>query len=58
MQLDKLEATHKTLELMGNRILLDPNFDVKTILTTLIVILKEMTECEIEKQKAPTSPYT
>ncbi len=58
MKLDKLEAVHITLERMGNRILTDKDFDVKTILTAIIVILKEMVESEIEKQKAPTSPYT
>ena len=57
MQLDKLEATHKVLESLG-RDMLAGNFDVKMTLAAIIVILKEMTEYEIEKQKVPTTPYT
>lgn len=56
MRIDKLEAVHRTLESLGRCILTD-NFDVKTALTTIIVILKEMTEFEIEKQKE-SSLYT
>ena len=57
MQLDKLEATHKVLESLGRDMLVG-NFDVKLTLAAIIVILKEMTEYEIEKQKVPTTPYT
>lgn len=57
LKLDKLEATHKVLESLGRDMLVG-NFDVKMTLATIIVILKEMTEYEIEKQKAPTSPYS
>ena len=57
MKLDKLEAVHTTLEILGHRILTDKDFDVKTILTAIIVILKEIIDYEIEKQKAPTSQY-
>ncbi|KKL90985.1 hypothetical protein LCGC14_1899230 [marine sediment metagenome] len=50
MKLDKLEAVHKTLENMGRRVLTN-DFDVRTFITGIIVILKEMTEFEIEKFK-------
>ena len=50
MKLDKLEAVHKTLENMGGSILRN-DFDIRTTLTAIIVILKEMTEFEIEKFK-------
>jgi hypothetical protein len=57
MQLDKLEAIHKVLESLG-RDMLTGNFDVKMTLASIIVILKEMVDYEIEKQKVPTTPYT
>lgn len=57
MQLDKLEAVHKTLEKLA-RELLTNDFDIKTHLCAIIVILNEMVDYEIEKQKVPTSPYT
>ena len=57
MQIDKLEAIHKTLEALG-RDMLAGNFDVKMTLASIIVILKEMTEYEIEKQKSPTSMHS
>jgi len=56
-QLEKLKTIHNILEDHG-RLILTNNFDIKSTLTAIIVILKEMVEFEIEKQKAPTSPYT
>lgn len=57
MQLDKLEAVHKTLEELGRNILRD-DFDIKTTLTGIIVILKEMVDYEIEKKKSPKAIYS
>ena len=57
MQLDKLEAVHKTLEKLARELLIG-DFDIKTHLCAIIVILNEMVDYEIEKQKVPTSPYT
>ena len=54
MRLDKLEAIHKTLESLG-RDMLAGNFDVKLTLAAIIVILKEMTEYEISKNKIPST---
>ena len=47
---DKLEAIHKTLETLGRDILTN-DFDLKTTLTGIIVVLKEITEYEIEQWK-------
>ena len=65
MMLDKLETIHKTLETLGRDILRN-DFDLKTTLTGIIVILKELTEYVIEQwkyefkksQEASDSPYT
>ena len=57
MQIDKLEAIHKTLESLG-RGMLTGKFNAKVYIAAIIVILKEMVDYEIEKQKVPTTPYT
>lgn len=57
MKLDKLEAVHKTLEEMGRNLLRD-DFDIRTTLAGIIVILKEMVDYEIENKKSPKAIYS
>lgn len=57
MKLDKLKGYITTLEGIGRNILRD-DFDLRTTLTALIVIIKELVDDEIRKKEEDSSIYS
>lgn len=57
MKLDKLKEYITTLEGIGRNILRD-DFDLRTTLTALVVIIKELVDDEIKRKEEGSSIYS